>query len=69
MAEAPQPLDAASLIRPMPIANRVVIQQKCRRDALTTPTPVEKHDSVRAGHPMLGKPIPRNPDQGLPVDC
>ena len=68
VAEALQPLDAASLIGPIPIANRVVVQQECRRDALTTPTQVEKHDGVRsAGHPMLGKPIPGNPHQGLPV--
>src|ERR1700739_3294183 len=68
VAKALQPLDAASLIGPMPIANRVVVQQQCRRDPLAAPAPIEKDDGVRsAGHPMLLKPIPRDPYQGSPV--
>ena len=52
----------------MPIANRVVVQQQSRRDALAAPAPVEKDDGVRpAGHPMLRKSIPRKPGQGSPV--
>ena len=68
MAKALQPLDAALLVSPMPVANRVVVQQQGLRDALAAPALVEKDDGVRAaGDAMLGKPIPRNPDQGLPV--
>ena len=68
LTKALQPLDAALLIGPTPIADRVVVQQECRRDPLAAPAPIEQDDGVRpAGHPMLREPIPRNPDQGLPV--
>ena len=68
VAKSPQPFNAAVLISAMPGADRIVIQPQRRRDALAAPSPVEKDDGVRsAGDPMLGKPIPGNPDQGLPV--
>ena len=52
----------------MPIANRIVVQQQCRRNPLAAPAPIEKDDGVgSAGNPMLLKPVPRNPDQDLPV--
>ena len=68
VAKALQPLDATSLIGPMPIANRVVVQQQCRRDPLAAPALVEKDDGVgSAGHAMLRKSIPSKPGQGPPV--
>ena len=48
MAKALQPLDAALLVSPMPVANRVVVQQQGLRDALAAPALVEKDDGVRA---------------------
>ena len=52
----------------MPIANRVVVQQQCRRDPLAAPALVEKDDGVgSAGHAMLRKSIPSKPGQGPPV--
>jgi hypothetical protein len=68
VAKRLQPFNAALLISATPSANRIVIQQQSRRDALAAPSPVKKDDGVRsAGDPMLREPIPRNPDQGLPV--
>ena len=52
----------------MPVANGVVVQQQGLRDALATPTLVEKDDGVRsAGVAMLRKSIPSKPGQGSPV--
>ena len=68
MAEALQPLDAASLVGAIPIANRVVVQQQRRCDTLAAPTPIEKDNGVRpAAHAMLRKSIPSKPGQGSPV--
>ena len=68
MAKALQPLDAAPLVGPMPIANRVVVQQQSRGDTLAAPALVEKDDGVcPAGHAMLRKSIPSKPGQGPPV--
>jgi hypothetical protein len=62
VAEALQPRDAASLISPIPIANRVVVQQQSCCDTLAAPALVEKDDRVRsAGHPMLRKSVPSKP--------
>src|SRR5271166_2865418 len=68
VAKALQPLGATSLIGPMPIANRVVVQQQGLRDALAAPALVEKDDGVgSAGHAMLRKSIPSKPGQGSPL--
>jgi hypothetical protein len=68
VAEALQPFDAAPLVGPIPIANRVVIQQQSRRHALAAPALIEKDDGARpAGHAMLRKSIPSKPGQGSPV--
>ena len=68
VAKALQPLDATSLIGPMPIANCVVVQQQCRGDPLAAPAPIKKDNGVgSAGYAMLLKPVSRNPDQDLPV--
>jgi hypothetical protein len=62
VAKALQPLDAISLIGPTPIANRVIVEQQCRRDPLAAPAPIEKHDSIgSAGHAMLRKSTPSKP--------
>jgi hypothetical protein len=68
VAEALQSRDAASLLGPIPVANRVVVQQESRCDTLAAPALVEEDDRVRpAGHPMLRKSIPSKPGQGSPV--
>jgi len=68
VAKLLQPFNAALLISALPSANCVVVQQQSRCDTLTAPALVEKDYGVRpAGHPMLRKPIPRDPGQGLPV--
>jgi hypothetical protein len=68
VAEAFQPLDAASLIGPMPVANRIVIQQQSLRDTLAAPALVEKDDGVRSTrYAMLPKPVSRQPDQSSTV--
>ena len=68
VVEGLQRFDPASLKSPMPVANRVVVQQQGRRDPLAAPVLVEKDDRVRpAGHAMLRKAIPGKPGQGSPV--
>ncbi len=68
MAKALQRFDPASLKSPMPVANRIVIQQQSLRDALATPALVEKDNGVRPpGDPMLRKPVSREPDQSSTV--
>ena len=68
VAKSLQLFNAALLISAMPGANRIIVQQQSRRDALAAPSQIEKDKRVRsAGDPMLRKPIPRNPNQGLPV--
>ena len=63
-----QPFNAALLISALPSADRVVVQQQSRRDALAAPSPIEKDNGVRpAGHAMFRKSIPRKPGQGAPV--
>ncbi len=68
MAEAIQPLDPASLISAMPVANRVVIQQQSGCNPLAAPPLVEKDDGVgSAGYAVLRKSVPRNANQGSPI--
>ena len=68
MAKALQPLDAALLVSPMSVANRVVVQQQSRRDPFAAPGPVEKDDGVRsAGHAIFLKPVSGDPDQSSTV--
>ncbi len=68
MAKALQPLDAALLVSPMPVANRIVIQQQGLRDTLAAPALVEKDNGVRsAGDAMLLEPVSGDPDQSSTV--
>jgi hypothetical protein len=68
VAERLQPFNAALPISASPSANRVVVQKQSRCDTFAAPALVEKDDGVRpARNPMLREPIPRYPDQGLPV--
>src|SRR5208337_5313659 len=68
VVEGLQRFDPASLKSPMPVANRVVIQQQGLRDALAAPALVEKDNGVRpAGYAMLLKPVSRKPDQSSTV--
>src|SRR5438874_716408 len=68
MAKALEPLDAALLVSPMPVANRVVVEQQGLRDALAAPTLVEKDNGVGSpGHAMLLKPVSGKPDQSSTV--
>jgi hypothetical protein len=62
--EGLQGFDPASLKSPLPVANRVVVQQQSLRDALATPALVEKDNGVRpAGDAMLLEPSSRKPGQ------
>ena len=68
VVEGLQRFDPASLKSPMPVANRVVIQQQGLRDPLAAPALVDKDNGVRsAGYPMLLKPVSRKPDQSSTV--
>src|SRR5947209_8924256 len=68
MAKALELFDAALLKSPMPVANRVVVQQQGLRDALAAPTLVEKDNGVSTpGDPMLLKPVSGKPDQSSTV--
>jgi hypothetical protein len=52
----------------MPVAYGVVVQQQSRRDALTTPSPVENDDGVGStADPVLLRPVSSDRNQGLPL--
>jgi hypothetical protein len=54
--------DPASLKSPMPVANRVVVQQQSGCDTLTALALIEEHHGVGpAGQAMLRKSIPSKP--------
>src|ERR1700730_17225493 len=65
VVEGLQSRDAASLVGPIPIAYRVVVQQQSRCDTLAAPPLVEKNDGVRpTSHPILRTSVPSKPSQG-----